>query len=125
MGFLSFPGEVTTSFEFYNFEAKYLDEQLKIEIPANLTASQIHQVQELAICVFEVLSCADMARVDFFLRYDGKLFVSELNTIPGFTNTSMYPKLWQASGISYSDLLDRLIQLAIDRHANDINKKFD
>ncbi len=112
----SLPGEVITSYEFYDFEAKYLDDKLKLEIPASLTASETHQVQELAICAFEVLSCAGMARVDFFLRNDGKLLVNEINTIPGFTNTSMYPKLWQASGLSYSDLVDRLIQLAIERH---------
>ncbi len=114
----SLPGEVITSYEFYDFEAKYLDDKLRLEIPANLSASQIHQVQELAICAFEVLECAGMARVDFFLRNDGKLLVNEINTIPGFTNTSMYPKLWQASGVGYGELVDRLLQLAIDRHNN-------
>ncbi len=113
----SVPGEVITSYEFYDFNAKYLDDNLKLEIPASLTASQAHQVQELAICAFEVLSCAGMARVDFFLRNDGKLLVNEINTIPGFTNSSMYPKLWQASGISYVELIDRLIQLALERHS--------
>ncbi len=112
----SLPGEVITSYEFYDFEAKYLDDKLRLEIPANLSASQIHQVQELAICAFEVLDCAGMARVDFFLRNDGKLLVNEINTIPGFTNTSMYPKLWQASGIAYGELVDRLLQLAIEKH---------
>lgn len=115
----SVPGEVITSYEFYDFEAKYLDDMLKLEIPASLTASQAHQVQELAICAFEVLSCAGMARVDFFLRDDGKLLVNEINTIPGFTNSSMYPKLWQASGISYIELIDRLIQLALERAQTD------
>ncbi len=115
----SVPGEITTSFDFYNFEAKYLDKLLKIEIPAALTASQTHQIQQLAVCAFEVLCCAGMARVDFFLRDDGKLLVNELNTIPGFTSTSMYPKLWQASGISYEALIDQLIQLAIERHASE------
>ncbi|MCE5294335.1 MAG: D-alanine--D-alanine ligase [Chlamydiales bacterium] len=115
----SVPGEVITSYEFYDFEAKYLDDKLQLEIPASLTASQAHQVQELAICAFEVLCCSGMARVDFFLRNDGKLLVNEINTIPGFTNSSMYPKLWQASGIGYVELIDRLIQLALERHASD------
>jgi D-alanine-D-alanine ligase len=115
----SIPGEVITSYEFYDFEAKYLDDKLQLVIPAPLTASQTHQVQELAICTFEVLACSGMARVDFFLRDDGKLFVNEINTIPGFTNSSMYPKLWQASGVSYSELIDRLVQLALERHEKD------
>ncbi|MBS0634932.1 MAG: D-alanine--D-alanine ligase [Verrucomicrobia bacterium] len=112
----SVPGEVITSYEFYDFEAKYLDDKLKLEIPASLTASQVRQVQELSICAFELLSCAGMARVDFFLRDDGKLLVNEINTIPGFTNSSMYPKLWDASGIGYVELVDRLIELALERH---------
>lgn len=119
----SFAGEVITTREFYDFEAKYLDDALKLEIPANLTASQTRYVQELAIKAFEVLSCAGMARVDFFLRHDGALFVNEINTIPGFTNTSMYPKLWQASGLSYTELINRLIQLALERHARDSTLK--
>lgn len=112
----SLPGEVITSYEFYDFEAKYLDDKLRLEIPAQLTNSQTKKIQELSIACFELLCCSGMARVDFFLQDDGKIFVNEINTIPGFTNSSMYPKLWEASGVPYSELVDRLIKLAIERH---------
>jgi D-alanine-D-alanine ligase len=113
----SLPGEVIPSHEFYSYEAKYLDEEgAKFQIPASLPEETIKKIQEMAIKAFKVLNCAGMARVDFFLKGTDKLFVNELNSIPGFTKISMYPKLWEASGISYPDLLDRLIHLAIERH---------
>ena len=112
----SLPGEVITSYEFYDFDAKYLDDKLRLEIPADLTEAQTKKIQELSIECFELLSCSGMARVDFFLQEDGKILVNEINTIPGFTNSSMYPKLWEASGVPYSALVDRLITLAIERH---------
>ena len=112
----SLPGEVITRHEFYDYDAKYIDEQgARLEIPARLDENIIREVQDLAIRTFKVLCCEGMARVDFFLTAEQKLVVNELNTIPGFTNISMYPKLWQLSGISYTELIDRLIQLALQR----------
>lgn len=113
----SVPGEVIAHHEFYSYEAKYLDENgAALEIPARLPAETVRQVQELAVRTFRALECEGMARVDFFLRKDGTLLVNELNSIPGFTRISMYPKLWEASGIGYAELIDRLIGLALDRH---------
>ncbi|MBI2034836.1 MAG: D-alanine--D-alanine ligase [Candidatus Levybacteria bacterium] len=112
----SLPGEVIPSHEFYSYEAKYIDENgAKLIIPAKLPEFVIKQVQKLAIYAFKILCAEGMARVDFFLAKNGKLYVNEINTIPGFTKISMYPKLWEVSGISYTELIDRLIQLAIER----------
>lgn len=116
----SLPGEVIPSHEFYSYDAKYIDENgATVEIPANLPHEVIEQAQELAIKAFSVLCCEGMARVDFFLAEDQRLYVNEINTIPGFTKISMYPKLWQASGIAYADLIDKLISLALERHERD------
>jgi D-alanine-D-alanine ligase len=113
----SLPGEVLPSHEFYDYEAKYLDEHgAALEIPARLAPETVDAVRALAVRAFRVLCCSGMARVDLFLRPDGGLLVNEINTIPGFTRISMYPKLWEASGISYRDLVGRLIALAIERH---------
>jgi D-alanine-D-alanine ligase len=113
----SISGEVVPHHEFYSYEAKYIDENgASIVIPAKLSDNLINQIQNLAILTYKTLCCEGMARVDCFLTKDEKIFINEINTIPGFTNISMYPKLWQKSGISYSNLLDRLIQLALDRH---------
>ncbi|MBN2093425.1 D-alanine--D-alanine ligase [candidate division KSB1 bacterium] len=113
----SIPGEVIPTHEFYSYEAKYLDEKgATLQIPAKLPENIIKNVQELAIKTFQVLCCQGMARVDFFLQSDETLLVNEINTIPGFTRISMYPKLWEMSGISYAELIDRLIQLALERH---------
>lgn len=113
------PGEVVTDkthHSFYSYEAKYLDERgAELVIPAKLSKAQIKTVQKLAVAVFKTLCCEGMGRVDFFLRDDGLIVVNEINTIPGFTSISMYPKLWEASGISYKKLLDTLIKFAIDR----------
>lgn len=116
----SLPGELIPTHEFYSYEAKYVDPNgAHFKIPADLPQETILQVQTMAIEAFQVLCCEGMARVDFFLKDTGELFVNEINTIPGFTKISMYPKLWEASGMSYGELLDRLIQLAMDRFEKD------
>lgn len=113
-------GEVILHHEFYSYEAKYIDEHgADIEIPAKISDEITKEVQELAIKTFQVLSCEGMSRIDFFLDKDNKAFVNEVNPIPGFTSISMYPKLWEASGISYSELIDQLIALAIERFNRD------
>lgn len=112
----SVPGEVISSHDFYSYEAKYIDEHgAALEIPAKLSDEIIKKVQALAVKTFKTLSCEGLGRVDFFLKENGDVLVNEINTIPGFTSISMYPKLWEASGISYTELIDRLIQLALER----------
>jgi D-alanine-D-alanine ligase len=114
----SVPGEIIPSREFYDYKAKYVDDNSRLLIPAPLTDLQVNDVRRLGISAFKVLECSGMARVDFFLeRSTGKFFVNEINTLPGFTSISMYPKLWDVSGIPYPQLIDRLITLAIERHA--------
>jgi D-alanine-D-alanine ligase len=113
----SVPGEIVPSREFYDYQAKYLEEGSQCLIPAPLTEQQIADVRELAIRAFRAVDAAGMSRVDFLMSRDnGALFLNEVNTIPGFTTISMYPKMWEASGLSYADLLDRLIALALERH---------
>lgn len=113
----SLPGEIIIKAEFYSYEVKYLNQAAtQLKIPADLPPELIQRIQALAIQTFKVLECAGLARVDFFLREDGRIFVNEINTIPGFTQISMYPKLWEASGISYLELIDQLIQLALERY---------
>jgi D-alanine-D-alanine ligase len=108
-------GEVRPSHEFYDYDAKYLDEHgAELVIPAQISDELLARVQRMAVTAFRAVEGAGMARVDFFLRGD-ELWVNEINTIPGFTSISMYPKLWEASGLSYSQLVDRLIELAIER----------
>lgn len=112
----SVPGEIKPTHEFYSYEAKYIDENGAVaEIPAKIPEEVIKKVQELAVKTFQVLECEGCSRVDFFLKEDGEVFVNEINTIPGFTKISMYPKLWEASGISYTELITKLIELAIER----------
>jgi D-alanine-D-alanine ligase len=112
----SVPGEVLPRHEFYSYEAKYLDENgAVLEIPAKLSAEISDGIRQLAIRTFSVLCCEGMARVDFFLRNDSEIIVNEINTIPGFTKISMYPKLWEATGVCYRDLIDKLIELALER----------
>jgi D-alanine-D-alanine ligase len=114
----SVPGEIVPGREFYDYEAKYLDASSALVIPAALTAAQASDVQRLAAEAFLAIDGAGMARVDFLLDGEsGRLFVNEINTIPGFTTISMYAKLWEASGVGYGALLDRLIALALERHA--------
>jgi D-alanine-D-alanine ligase len=113
----SLPGEIVPSTEFYDYSAKYLDEGSKLIIPAKLSKGETKQVQRLAIAAFKAVDCSGLARVDFLMepKYR-KIYLNEINTMPGFTAISMYPKLWAASGVSYSDLIGRLIQLGLDRH---------
>jgi D-alanine-D-alanine ligase len=112
----SVPGEVIPSREFYDYEAKYLDDGSKVVIPANLGPKTAAEIQRLSILAFKTIDGAGMARVDFLLSPE-KIFVNEVNTIPGFTTISMYSKLWAASGVEYPALLDRLVALALERHA--------
>jgi D-alanine-D-alanine ligase len=111
-------GEIVPSAEFYDYNAKYLDEGSKLVIPAKLSKKQTKEVQGMAIRAFQSVDCSGLARVDFLMEpKNGKLYLNEINTMPGFTSISMYPKLWAASGLGYSELIDRLIQLALERHA--------
>jgi D-alanine-D-alanine ligase len=113
----SLPGEVIPSREFYDYEAKYLDEGSKTVIPADLPPALVEEVRRLSVAAFQAIDCAGMARVDFLLERDtGAIVLNEVNTIPGFTTISMYSKMWEASGVSYGALVDRLIQLAMERH---------
>ena len=117
-------GEVVVNHDFYSYEAKYLDEKgATLEIPANIPEKTAAEVRALAVKAFRTLECEGMARVDLFLTKEGALYVNELNTIPGFTNISMYPKLWEATGIPYKELIRRLIELAIERHEHDARLK--
>jgi D-alanine-D-alanine ligase len=114
----SIPGEIVPSREFYDYEAKYLDAGSKTLVPAPLAPEQVAEIQRLSIEAFKAVDGAGMARVDFLLAgQDGRIYVNEVNTIPGFTTISMYPKLWEASGLPYAALIDRLIALALERHA--------
>jgi D-alanine-D-alanine ligase len=114
----SVPGEIIPSREFYDYEAKYLDEGSRAVIPAPLSEAQAQEVRSLSLAAFKAVDAAGMARVDFLLAGDsGVLYLNELNTIPGFTTISMYAKLWAASGIAYPQLIDRLVTLALERHA--------
>jgi len=115
---VSVPGEVVPSNEFYDYKAKYIDNESKLLIPANLGPKIIKKIQELAEKAYKLVDCSGMARADFLLAVRGqnpKIYLNEINTIPGFTSISMYPKLWEASGLAYSKLLDELIKLAIQR----------
>jgi D-alanine-D-alanine ligase len=115
---VSVPGEVCPTEDFYSYEAKYVNEHgATFVIPAALPPDQADRIRQMAAAAFEVIECSGMARVDFFLERDSdRVFVNELNTIPGFTSISQYPKLWEASGLPYRELLDRLVSLAIERH---------
>jgi D-alanine-D-alanine ligase len=115
------PGEIISTHEFYSYTAKYLDENgAKLRMPADLPAATVVRIQKLALKTFKALACEDLGRVDFFLRKkDGAIFVNEINTIPGFTAISMYPKLWEIAGVSYAELVDRLIQSACARFARE------
>jgi D-alanine-D-alanine ligase len=116
----SVPGEIIPRHDFYSYEAKYLDQEgADLVIPADLSEDDAQRVQDLAIRTFQALCCEGMARVDFFLQPGGRLLVNELNSIPGFTRISMYPKLWEATGLGYSALVDRLIELALERGAEE------
>lgn len=111
-------GELDVHHEFYSYEAKYLDpDGMTPRIPADLSPEVTQRVREISVAAFKALECSGMGRVDSFVTKDGAVYLNEINTIPGFTNISMYPKLWEASGLSYAKLIDRLIELALERHA--------
>ncbi len=113
----SLPGEILPHHEFYSYEAKYIDEEgAGLVIPADLPAGAVERIQTLSIEAFRALWCEGMARVDGFLRENGEVVINEINTIPGFTRISMYPKLWDATGVSYPELIHRLIRLGMERH---------
>ena len=113
-------GEVTPTHEFYSYEAKYLDANgASLQIPAKISAPELAQIQKLACQAFRVLGCDGLSRVDFFLKTDGKAFLNEINTIPGFTKISMYPKMWEASGVSYQNLITQLIELGFQKHQSE------
>jgi len=123
----SVPGEIVTGggHSFYDYEAKYVDEKgAELRIPAPLDEAATQRVRALALRAFTVLCCDGMARVDMFLKENGEVLVNEINTIPGFTRISMYPKLWEASGIPLPELIDRLIELALEDHRERSHLKF-
>jgi D-alanine-D-alanine ligase len=113
----SLPGEIITGHEFYDYEDKYIDTTSRTEVPAKLPTRIIERIQRDGIRAFQAIDGSGLARVDFFVeRGTNRVIINEINTMPGFTSISMYSKLWEASGIPYSDLIDRLIQLALERH---------
>ena len=121
----SVPGEIVPHREFYDYTAKYLEEGTQLKIPADLLPTQVERIQSLAVQAFGVLELARMARVDFFLeKSGGRLYLNEVNTIPGFTSISMYPKLWEASGIPFGQLIDTLIELALEMHRERARTKY-
>ena len=121
----SVPGEIVPHREFYDYAAKYLEEGTQLLIPAKLKRAQVKKFQKLAVEAFRALELSGMARVDFFLEKEGgKIFLNEVNTIPGFTSISMYPKLWEASGIPFRDLIDKLIELALEQHREKARTKY-
>jgi D-alanine-D-alanine ligase len=112
--------------EFYDYDAKYLDERgAELVIPARIPASTLERVQQMAVTAFRAIGCSGMARVDFFLRGEQELWLNEVNTIPGFTSISMFPKLWEASGMPYPALVERLLELAVERHDQQMQKSAD
>ena len=122
----SIPGEIVPHREFYDYAAKYLEEGTQLLIPAELKPAQVKKIQKLAVEAFRALELSGMARVDFFLeKKSGKLFLNEVNTIPGFTSISMYPKLWEATGIPFRELIDRLIVLALEQHTEKARTKYE
>jgi D-alanine-D-alanine ligase len=121
----SIVGEVVPIKEFYDYAAKYLDEGSELIIPAKLTDAQQKSVRAMAVKAFKAVDCAGLARVDFLMDpLSNEIFVNEINTLPGFTSISMYPKLWGATGVGYSELIDRLIQLALERHREKKQNKY-
>ncbi len=121
----SVPGEIVPHREFYDYTAKYLEEGTRLIIPAELTKKQVRQFQDYAIRAFKAIDGTGMARCDFFLEErTGKIYINELNTIPGFTSISMYPKMWEASGLPYTKLIDRLIELAFELHREKARTKY-
>jgi D-alanine-D-alanine ligase len=110
------PGEIVAHGSWYDFESKYTEGGMELRVPAPVGEEVAARVRELAVDVFALAGCSGLARCDFFVEPDGEVLVNEINTMPGFTETSVYAKLWEAAGISYADLCDRLVQLAVERH---------
>src|SRR5580692_10821435 len=122
----SIPGEIVPHREFYDYAAKYLEEGTQLLIPAKLKPGQVKKIQSFALAAFRALELSGMARVDFFLeKRGGKIFLNEVNTIPGFTSISMYPRMWEASGIPFRKLIDKLIALALEQHAEKARTKYE
>jgi D-alanine-D-alanine ligase len=122
----SVPGEIVPHHEFYDYAAKYLEEGTQLLIPAKLRPAQVKKFQKYAVDAFRALELNGMARVDFFLeKKGGKIYLNEVNTIPGFTSISMYPKLWEASGIPFRELIDKLIELALEMHREKARTKYE
>ncbi|MEB6667448.1 D-alanine--D-alanine ligase [Acinetobacter vivianii] len=117
-------GEIELEDSFYSYDTKYInDKGATVTIPANIPDEISEKIREISIKAYEVLECTGLARVDVFLTKNGEIFINEINTLPGFTNISMFPKLWEVSGLNYSDLITRLIELAIEHHENDAQLK--
>src|SRR5690606_28315318 len=113
-------GEVVLNSDFYSYDTKYIDDKgAQVVVPAALDPDVNDKIRAIAVEAYQALGCCGMARVDVFLTPDNEVVINEINTLPGFTNISMYPKLWQASGLSYPELITRLIELALERHAAD------
>jgi D-alanine-D-alanine ligase len=118
------PGEIVlANADWYDYEAKYEPGGMELVVPARIPDAQLEEVRRLAVEAFKIVNCSGMARVDFFVE-DGRVLVNELNTIPGFTSTSVYAKLFEASGVPYVELLDRLLALALERHEEDRGYRF-
>jgi D-alanine-D-alanine ligase len=117
-------GEVIAHGAWYDYETKYADGGMELVVPAPIPNEQATSLRELAVDAFELAGCAGLARCDFFVEDDGKVLVNEVNTMPGFTETSVYAKLWEATGLAYPDLCDRLVQLAVERHASSRSHEF-
>ena len=120
----SLPGEVIAHGDWYDYETKYSDGGMELRVPASIPGELATSLRELAVAAFELGGCAGLARCDFFLEADGRVLVNEINTMPGFTETSVYAKLWEATGLAYSNLCDRLVDLAIERHAKSRSHEF-
>ncbi|MBO9668173.1 MAG: D-alanine--D-alanine ligase [Bdellovibrio sp.] len=120
----SLPGEIIPQHEFYSYEAKYIDDNgALLKIPAEIPADTVKRLQEMAEKTYQAMGCDGLTRVDFFLRPNGELYINEINTIPGFTKISMYPKMWEATGVSYKDLITKLITFAFERHESEAKLK--
>ena len=118
------PGEIVIHADWYDYEAKYTPGGMDLQFPARVEGAVAERVRELAVQVFKLVDCAGLARVDFFVEDDGRVLVNELNTMPGFTPTSVYPKLWALSGLAFPALCDRLVQLAVERHEREARYRF-
>ena len=118
------PGEIVSEADWYDYEAKYTEGQMTLAVPADIGDDTTANLRRLAAEVFTLAGCSGLARCDFFVEEDGSILLNEVNTIPGFTQTSVYAKLWEASGLAYADLLTRLVELAVERHTAEAEHSF-